>query len=100
MRVVNVMTLYKFNALPYEHQLAAVFDTGRFLATRWEEGTNLCHLLSGVLQARVFGLPHRYPRNANGRNPLPCPAHSPLPCAAPYGSNPDCHRGPRRRKRQ
>lgn len=31
------MTLYEFNQLPYERQLVAVFDTGTFLARRWEE---------------------------------------------------------------
>ena len=31
------MNLYQFNALPYERQLVAVFDTGRSLMTRWEE---------------------------------------------------------------
>jgi hypothetical protein len=40
------MTLYEFNALPYERQLVAVFDEGTFLARRWEEedGINLYHL--------------------------------------------------------
>ena len=45
------MTLYFFNALPYELQLIAVFEAGTFLATRWEEeneAVNLCHLLGGV----------------------------------------------------
>jgi hypothetical protein len=44
------MTLYEFNALPYERQLVAVFDTGTFLARRWEEedGINLYHLPGGV----------------------------------------------------
>ena len=44
------MTLYQFNALLYDRQLAAVFDTGRFLATRWEEedAVNLYHLPGGV----------------------------------------------------
>ena len=31
------MTLYEFNALPYERQVVLVFDQARFLATRWEE---------------------------------------------------------------
>jgi hypothetical protein len=32
------MTLCEFNALPYERQLAAIFDTGTFIvARRWEE---------------------------------------------------------------
>ena len=31
------MTLYEFNALPDERQVALVFDQARFLATRWEE---------------------------------------------------------------
>ena len=31
------MTLYEFNALPYERQVALVFDQARFLTTRWEE---------------------------------------------------------------
>ena len=31
------MTLYEFNALPYDKQLVPVFDTGRSLMTRWEE---------------------------------------------------------------
>jgi hypothetical protein len=40
------MTLYEFNLLPYERQLVAVFNTGTFLARRWEEedGINLYHL--------------------------------------------------------
>jgi hypothetical protein len=40
------MTLYEFNSLPYERQLVVVFDTGTFLARRWEEedGINLYHL--------------------------------------------------------
>jgi hypothetical protein len=40
------MTLYQFNALPYEHQLVHVFDKGTFLTRRWEEedGINLYHL--------------------------------------------------------
>jgi hypothetical protein len=37
------MTLYEFNALPYERQLVHVFNEGTFLARRWEkeEGINL-----------------------------------------------------------
>ena len=31
------MTLYEFNALPDDRQVALVFDQARFLATRWEE---------------------------------------------------------------
>jgi hypothetical protein len=44
------MTLYEFNLLSYERQLVAVFDTGTFLATRWEEedAVNLYHLPDGV----------------------------------------------------
>jgi hypothetical protein len=40
------MTLYEFNALPYDRQLVAVLDSGTFLATRWEEedAINLYHL--------------------------------------------------------
>jgi len=40
------MTLYQFNALPYERQLVVVFDEGTFLARRWEEedGVNLYHV--------------------------------------------------------
>lgn len=30
------MTIYAFNLLPYERQLAAVHDTGQFLMTGWE----------------------------------------------------------------
>jgi hypothetical protein len=43
------VTLYEFNQLPYERQLVAVFDTGTYLARRWEEedGINLYHLPSG-----------------------------------------------------
>jgi hypothetical protein len=43
------MTLYEFNHLPYERQLVAVFDTGTYLARRWEEedGINLYHLPGG-----------------------------------------------------
>jgi hypothetical protein len=44
------MTLYEFNALPYERQLVHVFNEGTFLARRWEEedGINLYHLPGGV----------------------------------------------------
>jgi hypothetical protein len=44
------MTLHEFNALPYERRLVHVFDTGIFLARRWEEedGINFYHLPSGV----------------------------------------------------
>lgn len=35
--IAVAMTLYEFNALPYERQLVAVFDTGCSLMTRWEE---------------------------------------------------------------
>jgi hypothetical protein len=40
------MTLYEFNLHPYVRQLVAIFDTGIFLARRWEEedGINLYHL--------------------------------------------------------
>jgi hypothetical protein len=31
------VTLYPSTLLPYDRQLVAVFDTGSFLATRWEE---------------------------------------------------------------
>ena len=43
------MTLYEFNQLPYERQLVAVFDTGTFLARRWEEedGIGLYYLPGG-----------------------------------------------------
>ncbi|TPG66046.1 hypothetical protein [Hymenobacter nivis] len=43
------MTLYDFNLLPYEQQLAAVFDAGTYLARRWEEedSVNLYHLPGG-----------------------------------------------------
>jgi hypothetical protein len=49
-RYLSGMTLHKFNSLPYERQLAAVFDTGIFLARRWEEegGITLYHLPGGV----------------------------------------------------
>lgn len=49
------MTLYEFNQLPYERQLVAVFDTGTFLAWRWEEedGINLYHLPGGFF-AEVY----------------------------------------------
>ena len=45
------MTLYQFNALPYEHQLATVHETGTYLATRWEdlnESVLLYHLPGGL----------------------------------------------------
>ena len=45
--LVRPMTLYEFNLLPYERQLAAVYDTGRFVMTRWEaenEAINLYEL--------------------------------------------------------
>jgi hypothetical protein len=40
------VSLDEFNLLPYERQLAIVFDEGSFLARRWEEedGVNLYHL--------------------------------------------------------
>lgn len=41
------MNLYFFNALPYDLQLVAVFETGAFLATRWQaenEAVNLYEL--------------------------------------------------------
>lgn len=43
------MTLYEFNQLSFEQQLVAVFDTGTYLARRWEEadGVNLYHLPGG-----------------------------------------------------
>jgi hypothetical protein len=53
------MTLHEFNALSYERQLAAIFDTGTFLARRWEEedGINLYHLPGGVFVERTkYGL--------------------------------------------
>jgi hypothetical protein len=50
------MTLYEFNSLPYERQLVAIFDTGTFLARRWEEedGINLYHLPGGVFVEIYF----------------------------------------------
>jgi hypothetical protein len=44
------MMLYEFNLLPYERQLVAVFNTGTFLARRWEaeDGINLYLLPGGV----------------------------------------------------
>jgi hypothetical protein len=43
------VTFYQFNVLPYEQQLAHVFDEGTYLARRWEEedGVNLYHLPAG-----------------------------------------------------
>ncbi|TPG59491.1 hypothetical protein [Hymenobacter nivis] len=43
------MTLYEFNQLTFEQQLAAVFAAGTYLARRWEEedGVNLYHMPSG-----------------------------------------------------
>lgn len=40
------MTIALFNALPYDRQLVAVFDCGKFLARRYEEedAVNLYHL--------------------------------------------------------
>jgi hypothetical protein len=50
------MTLDEFNSLPYERQLVAIFDTGTFLARRWEEedGINLYHLPGGVFVEIYF----------------------------------------------
>ena len=31
------MTLDQFNALPNDHRLAAIYATGTYLATRWED---------------------------------------------------------------
>jgi hypothetical protein len=31
------MTLFEFDALPYDRQLVALFDTGQPLMVRWEE---------------------------------------------------------------
>ena len=55
------MTLYEFNALPYERQLVAVFDTGTFLATRWEEedAMNLYHLPDGGVFVELYYDTHR-----------------------------------------
>ena len=54
------MTLYEFNALPYEHELVAVFDTGDLLATCWEDenAVNLYHLPGGVF-AELYYDTHR-----------------------------------------
>jgi hypothetical protein len=70
------MTLYTFNLLPTDRQLVAVFDTGSFLATRWEEedAVNLYHLAgpgkgvfvelyyathaNAILRIRAFTNPH------------------------------------------
>ncbi|TPG59473.1 hypothetical protein [Hymenobacter nivis] len=43
------MTLNAFDQLPYGLQLATVFETGTYLARRWEEedGVNLYHLPGG-----------------------------------------------------
>ncbi len=42
------MTIAVFNALPYDRQLVAVFDSGTFLARRYEEedAVNLYHLFN------------------------------------------------------
>ena len=44
------MTIYEFNAVPYDGQLGAELDSGTFLATRWEEehAVNLYHLPGSV----------------------------------------------------
>ena len=45
------MTLYEFNLLPYDCQLAAVYDEGTLLARRWQEeheAVNLYHLPGGI----------------------------------------------------
>jgi hypothetical protein len=43
------MTVYEFNALPYERQLVHFFNESTFLAQHWkeEDGINLYHLPSG-----------------------------------------------------
>ena len=49
------MTLYEFNALSYERQVALVFDQARFLATRWEgEDTVNRYVLPGGPFAEIF----------------------------------------------
>jgi hypothetical protein len=52
------MTLYQFNALPYERQLVVIFDESTFLARRWEEedGVNLYHVAGpqGGLLVEVY----------------------------------------------
>ena len=45
------VTIDQFNRQPYKVQLAAVYDTGTFLATRWQaenEAVNLYHLPGGI----------------------------------------------------
>ena len=49
------MTLYEFNALPYERQVTLVFDQARFLATRWEEEDAVNrYMLPGGPFAEIF----------------------------------------------
>ena len=49
------MTLYEFNALPYERQIVLVFDQARFLATRWEEEDAVkLYLLPGGPFVEIF----------------------------------------------
>ena len=47
----NYMTLYQFNQLPYEVQLATVHEMGTYLAMRWEglhDSVLLYHLPDGL----------------------------------------------------
>lgn len=40
------MTLYQFNLLPYETQLAAALNDGTFVATRWQAENEAVNLYS------------------------------------------------------
>ena len=80
------MTLYEFNALPDERQVALVFDQARFLATRWEEedavnryvlpGGAVCGNFLRYLRQRNLPATGFYPFGSPGRR---CRGHSITP---------------------
>ena len=68
------MTLYEFNALSYERQVALVFDQARFLTTRWEEEDAVNrYVLPGGPFAEIF-----YDTHANEITRLRAFTHSAL----------------------
>jgi hypothetical protein len=63
------MTLYTFNLLPYGRQLAFVFDTATFLATRYEEdgAVHLYHIASSIDKGLFVELFYDTTANTIGR---------------------------------
>ena len=75
------MTLYEFNALPDERQVALVFDQARFLATRWEEEDAVNrYVLPGGPFVEIF-----YDTHANETTRLRAFTHSALLEVYPVG---------------